>query len=121
MLKIDYVRFRELEKLTRIKAGSSADLDARLAKGKILEEVLKQDERTPWPMENQVLLLFALQHGVFEGLAPRQVHSTFTRFVEQLRIRRADLVDKLIDGKKMTEPLSKGFLDELNAFKNSAF
>ncbi len=120
MLKIDYVRFRELEKLTRIKAGSSADLDARLAKGKILEEVLKQDERLPWPMENQVLLLFALQHGLFEGLAPRQVQVTFTRFIEQLRIRRPDLVETLVDEKKMTEPLSKGLLDELNTFKNSA-
>jgi F-type H+-transporting ATPase subunit alpha len=120
MLKIDYVRFRELEKLTRIKAGSSADLDARLAKGKILEEVLKQDERAPWPMEEQVLLLFCLQHGLFDGLQPRRVQAVFTRFVEQLRIRRADLVDTLVEEKTMTEPLSKGLLDELNAFKDSA-
>ncbi len=120
MLKIDYVRFRELEKLTRIKAGSSADLDARLAKGKILEEVLKQDERAPWPMENQVLLLFALQNKLFEGVLPRQVQGVFARFIEQLRIRRPDLIDKLVEEKKMTETLSKGLLDELNTFKNSA-
>ncbi len=119
MLKIDYVRFRELEKLTRIKAGSSSDLDARLEKGKVLEEVLKQDERKPWPMEDQVLLLFALQNGLFTGVAPREVRPLTARFVEHLRLRRADLVEALVNGKTMTEMLAKGLLDELNAFKNT--
>jgi F-type H+-transporting ATPase subunit alpha len=119
MLKIDYVRFRELQKLTRIKAGSSPDLDARLMKGKILEEVLKQDYNAPVPMEEQVLLLFALQNGLFEGVKPPDVHSLNARFIERLRAKRPDLVDLLIAEKRMTETLSKGLLDELNAFKNS--
>ncbi len=119
MLKIDYVRFRELQKLTRIKAGSSSDLDARLMKGKILEEVLKQDYNAPVPMEEQVLLLFALQNGLFEGVQAHDVHSLNARFIERLRTKRSDLVDLLIAEKRMTETLSKGLLDELNAFKNS--
>ncbi len=119
MLKIDYVRFRELEKLTRIKAGSSSDLDARLAKGKVLEEVLKQDQNAPIPMEEQVLLLFALHNGLFEGISPREVQPRNARFIEHVRIRRPDLVETLVTGKKMTDELSKGLLDELHTFKNT--
>ena len=120
MLKIDYVRFRELEKLTRIKAGSSSDLDARLAKGKVLEEVLKQPERVPWPMEDQVLLLFALQNGLFNGVAPRDVYGLAGRFIDHVRLNRPELVETLIAEKTMTDALSKGLLHELDAFKNTA-
>ncbi|MFU8779591.1 MAG: F0F1 ATP synthase subunit alpha [Kiritimatiellia bacterium] len=119
MLKIDYVRYRELEKLTRIKAGGSADLEARLNKGKILEEVLKQKENAPVPMEDQVLLLFGLHNGLFEGVVPVQVRPMMARFMEHLRLRRADLVEELVQEKRMSETLHKGFLDELNSFKNS--
>ncbi len=120
MLKIDYVRFRELQKLTRIKAGSSADLDARMNKGKVLEEVLKQDERKPWTMEDQVLLLFGLQNGLFENVQPRDVHSQTARFLDHIHFKRADLVSALIEARKMTETLYKGLLDELTTFKNTA-
>jgi hypothetical protein len=47
------------------------------------------------------------------------VHSLNARFIERLRTKRSDLVDLLIAEKRMTETLSKGLLDELNAFKNS--
>ncbi len=120
MLKIDYVRHRELEKLTRIKAGGSADLEARLNKGKILEEVLKQKENAPVPMEEQVLLLFALQHGLFENLKPVEVRPFMARFMEHLRIKTPELIETLVEEKRMTEELSKGLEDELNAFKDSA-
>jgi F-type H+-transporting ATPase subunit alpha len=120
MLKIDYVRYRELEKLTRIKAGGSADLEERLNRGKILEEVLKQKENAPVPMEEQVLLLFGLHNNLFEGIPPAQVRPVMARFMEFLRRRRSDLIETLIDGKRMTDELNEGFLDELNAFKNTA-
>ncbi len=120
MLKIDYVRYRELEKLTRIKAGGSADLDARLNKGKILEEVLKQKENAPVPMEEQVLLLFALQHGLFETVLPQKVPSVMMQFLEYLQRRAPALIAQLIEEKQMTEDLSKGLENELNAFKDSA-
>lgn len=120
MLKIDYVRFRELEKLTRIKAGGSSDLDARLNKGKILEEVLKQDPNATVPMEEQVLLLFALQNGLFDGVSPKGVKPLNARFIEHLRIKHADLVEELVKSQTMSEELSRGFLDALEAFKSSA-
>ena len=119
MLKIDYVRYRELEKLTRIKAGGSSDLEARLNKGKVLEEVLKQKENAPVPMEEQVLLLFSLHNGLFESIPSVQVRPVMARFMEHLRLRRSDLVDALVEEKTMTEALHKGFLDELINFKNT--
>ena len=120
MLKIDYVRFKELEKLTRIKAGKSADVDARLRQGKILESVLKQDQNVPIAMEDQVMLLFGLQHNLFEDVVPRDVDMVGGRYIDAVRINRPEIVEQLVSGQKMTDEIEQGLKDELNKFKNSS-
>ena len=120
MLKIEYVRFKELEKLTRIKAGHSSDVDDRLQAGKILEEVLKQDQNKPVPMEEQVMLLFGLQHGLLKGVRPGDVGSTVERYIDAVRMRRPEIVEKLVEGKTMTEEIEQGLQDELDELQNSA-
>ena len=120
MLKIDYVRFKELEKLTRIKAGKSADVDARLRRGKILEAVLKQGQNAPVSMEDQIMLLFALQNKLFTNVNPADVDLIAGRFIDAVRINRPEIVEKLISGQKMTEEIEQGLKDELTKFQNSS-
>jgi len=119
MLKIEYVRFKELEKLTRIKAGHSSDIDHRLQQGKILEEVLKQDQNAPVPMEEQVMLLFGLQHGLLKDARPGDVHFLVKSFIALVRQRRPETVQKLVEGKRMTEEIERGLQDELDRFKDT--
>jgi F-type H+-transporting ATPase subunit alpha len=120
MLKIEYVRFKELEKLTRIKAGHSSDVDQRLRQGKILEEVLKQDQNKPVAMEDQVMLLFGLQHGLLKDAAPNEVNFLIDGFIEAVRLNQPELVEKLVAGKAMTEEIEQGLKDELSRFQDSA-
>ena len=120
MLKIEYVRFKELEKLTRIKAGHSSDVDDRLQQGKILEEVLKQDQNQPVPMEEQVMLLFGLQHGLLKGARPGDVSTIVERFISAVRASRPEIVEKLVEGRTMTEEIEQGLQDELDKFQDSA-
>jgi F-type H+-transporting ATPase subunit alpha len=120
MLKIDYVRFKELEKLTRIKAGKSADVDERLRQGKVLESVLKQDQNAPVAMEDQVMLLFALQNGLFKTVNPADVDMIANRFIDAVKINRPDVVEKLISNKTMTDEIRQGLEDELNKFQSAS-
>jgi len=120
MLKIDYVRFKELEKLTRLKAGKSTEVEERLRQGKILEEVLKQDQNHPVAMEDQVMLLFALHNGLFKEVNPADVHTVTANFIEAVRANRPEIVEKLVEGCTMTEEIEQGLKDELAKFQNSA-
>ncbi len=120
MLKIEYVRFKELEKLTRIKAGHSSDVDSRLRQGKILEEILKQDQNNPVAMEDQVILLYGLQHGLLDSAAPQDVASLINNFTEAVHVNQPELVQKLIECKTMTEEIEQGLQRELEQFQNSA-
>lgn len=118
MLKLDFIRYKELEKLTRIKAGVSPAVEARLKAGRVLEEVLKQDETQPVPMEEQVMVLYALQNGFLKDVEPIDVRGKLKQLMTQIRLNRADVVKKLIDGQEMTDEIREG-LDEQIARANS--
>jgi F-type H+-transporting ATPase subunit alpha len=119
MLKIEYVRFKELEKLTRIKAGHSSDIDDRLRQGKILEELLKQDQNSPVTMEDQVMLLFGLQHGLLKDTEPVEANNRVNRFIDLVRAKRPDVVQELIEGKTMTETVERGLQEVLEMCQES--
>ncbi len=119
-LKLEYVRHKELEKLTRIKAGTSGDVDIRLRQGKVLEEALKQDQNMPVPMEDQVIQLFGLQNGLLDGAAPAAVRGLLLRFVEFVHLQTPGVVEALVAGRKMTEAIQEGLHEQLKKFKTSA-
>jgi F-type H+-transporting ATPase subunit alpha len=73
-LRLEYVRFEELQRLARLKAaGQSEEAEKELAKGRILYELLKQDRDMPVPMEAQVLMFFAYSKGVLVDLDASEV------------------------------------------------
>jgi len=113
MLQLEFVRFKELEKLTRIKAGVSADVEKRLRRGKVLEEILKQEPNNPIPMEEQVIVLFALQNGFLQETDPPNVKAKLANLVKQIRRSRPDLIEELINGRQMTDKIKEGFHEEL--------
>jgi F-type H+-transporting ATPase subunit alpha len=120
MLQLEFVRYKELEKLTRIKAGASPDVQKRLRKGRVLEEVLKQAENRPVPMVDQVMILFALQNGFLDDVEPLEVRDRLNALIEQIRMSRPDLVKELIAGREMTDQIREGLHDELRRFVGSA-
>jgi F-type H+-transporting ATPase subunit alpha len=120
MLQLEFVRFKELEKLTRIKAGASPDVQKRLKKGRVLEEVLKQSENQPVPMVDQVMILFALQNGFLDDVEPAEVRARLNALIAQIRKSRPDLVKELIAGRELTDQIREGLLDELRRFGGSA-
>jgi len=120
MLQLEFVRFKELEKLTRIKAGVSRDVERRLRRGRVLEEVLKQDQNAPTPMEEQVIVLYAFQSGFLSKLEPADVQGLMKRLMSQIRKKRPDLVQDLIQNKEMTDEIKEGLDEQIARFSDSS-
>ncbi|MFC1497273.1 F0F1 ATP synthase subunit alpha [Verrucomicrobiota bacterium] len=116
MLKMDYIRHKELEKMTRIKAGVSGGVEERLKKGKCLEELLKQDENLPVAMEDQVILLFALENGFFKNIEPVNMKDRCERLLEQVHKKCPDVVKNLIESKQITDEIKEVLNNELARF-----
>ena len=50
-MKLDYLQFLELEVFTRFGSRLEASMEAKIARGRVLRELLKQDRLSPLPIE----------------------------------------------------------------------
>jgi F-type H+-transporting ATPase subunit alpha len=119
MLQLEFVRYKELERLTRIKAGVSADVEKRLRRGKILEELLKQDANCPVPLFDQVVTVFALQNGFFTDIEPVDVRPRLERLLAQVHQQRPDIAQEMIQTRMMSDKIKEGLNEQLARFPNT--
>ncbi|MEI8138524.1 MAG: F0F1 ATP synthase subunit alpha [bacterium] len=120
ILRLEYIQYKELEKLTRIKAGVSAAVEKRLQKGKVVAEILKQDKNAPVPIEHQVIILYALANGFMENLKPDQVGAYQAGVLAKIKAERPDLIQDLIHKKDLTEQIKEGIHEQLTAYGDGA-
>lgn len=119
-LKLEFVRYKELEKLTRIKAGVSEEVERRLREGRCLEEMLKQDENQPMPMEEQVIILYAFTNGFLHGMNPADVKDRMNKLVMSVRTVCPALVAELIRTRTLSDEMKEALHEQLTRFSNSA-
>lgn len=72
-MKLDYLQFLELEVFTRFGARLEASVEARLRRGRVLRELLKQERRAPLPIEYQLAWLTAFNEGRLDGRLPEEI------------------------------------------------
>ena len=116
ILRLEYIQFKELEKLTRIKAGVSEAVEKRLRKGRVVAEVLKQDKNSPVPVEEQVVILYALTNGFMEHLLPQNVAAFNRGLIAKVRAERPDLIKSLVERKDLGEDIKEGLHQQLTAY-----
>lgn len=68
-MKLDYLQFLELEAFTRFGQRLEASMEARISRGRLLREILKQDRLKPLSSLFQIAWLTAFNAGLFNKLA----------------------------------------------------
>ena len=67
-MKLDFLQFLELEVFTRFGARLEAGVAAKIQRGRLLRELLKQERLAPLSPEQQLAWLIAYNEGLFDGL-----------------------------------------------------
>ncbi len=120
MLQLEFVRYKELEKLTRIKAGMSADVEKRLLRGKVLEEALKQEQNDPVAMEDEVVTLYALQHGFLDDTAPENVRHELQSLISLVHLNCPEVLEELRQGQELSDSIKEGFDEQIARYRATA-
>lgn len=81
-MKLDYLQFLDLEVFTRFGARIEASMEAKIKRGRVLREVLKQDRLAPRPIEFQMAWLTAFNRGWLDDLAAADVPAALDRLAE---------------------------------------
>jgi F-type H+-transporting ATPase subunit alpha len=72
-MKLDYLQFLELEVFTRFGARLEASVEAKIKRGRVLRELLKQDRLRPLPIEFHLAWLTGFELGLFDRVAAESI------------------------------------------------
>ncbi len=72
-IKLEYLQFLELESFSRFGQKLEASMEARIKRGRLLRELLKQDRLVPESSAFQLAWLIAYNDGLFDSLQPAQI------------------------------------------------
>lgn len=68
-LRLEYLQYKELVRMTQLKTTLSDEASARLRRGDVITELLMQYKHEPASIEEQVIHLFALKLGILDPLS----------------------------------------------------
>jgi len=93
-MKLDYLQFLELEVFTRFGARLEASIEAKIRRGRMLREVLKQDRLFPLPVEFQMAWMIAHNEGLLEGLPSGEIPTILDHLAEWVKTSGLSVDDK---------------------------
>src|SRR4051812_7226392 len=117
-LRLDLAQFRELEAFAQFGSELDKATQAALARGERMVATLNQPQYSPWPMEEQVVALFAGNEGYLDKIPVPQV----PRFREELREHlraEASLYKTIRESGDLAEETDKALRAELDKFSNT--
>ena len=114
-LKIDLAQYRDLEAFAMFASDLDAASKQQLNRGARLMELLKQSQYSPFPMEEQVVSVWAGTKGKFDDIEVEDVRDFESQLLEHLRHNGGVLEAIRTSGKfeSSTEEELSGILDQV--------
>ena len=117
-LKLDLAQYRELEAFAQFGSELDPSTQRTLARGERMVATLNQPQYQPWPLEEQVVAIFAGINGYLDDIPPAQV----PRFQQELREylgSEGSLYDEIREGKDLPDELQEKAKAEIEKFKET--
>ena len=98
-LKLDQAQFRELEAFAKFGSDLDDATKAILDKGSKNVEILKQNQNSPLPVEEQVAMVFVGTKDLLKNVPVNKVREFEVEYLDYLRAKHADTLASLKNGK----------------------
>ncbi|MGB6454575.1 MAG: F0F1 ATP synthase subunit alpha [Streptosporangiaceae bacterium] len=117
-LKLSLSQYRDLEAF----ASFSSDLDqasrAQLDRGARLVELLKQPQYSPYPVERQVVSLWAGTDGYLDDVPVEDVRRFESEFLEDIQLSHAGIYDAIRETGELSDDTVVALKDAINEFRS---
>jgi F-type H+-transporting ATPase subunit alpha len=97
-LRLELSQYRELEAFAQFGSDLDADTQATLNRGARLVEALNQDERSPWPIEDQVAAIYSGTGGYLDRIKVERIREFHEMMLQRLHSESSDLMDQIAEG-----------------------
>jgi len=114
-LKLELAQYRSLEAFAMFASDLDAASRAQLARGARLTELLKQPQYSPYPVEEQVVSIWAGTNGKLDEIDVEEVLKFESELLEHLR-RNSKILDKIRKSEKLEDDVKDELEKEVDKF-----
>ena len=104
-LRLELAQYRELLAFSQFGSDLDADAKRRLAKGKRLYEILKQDQYQPMDVEKQIIILYATVNDFLSDIEVNKIRKFESGLLEHIDTHHRDLLELITDKKTLTDEI----------------
>jgi F-type H+-transporting ATPase subunit alpha len=116
-LRISLSQYRELEAFAAFASDLDAASRAQLDRGARLVELLKQPQYAPFPVEEQVVSLWAGGNGYLDDVPIEDISRFETDFLDFLRRQQAGLLTAIRESRDLAEDTATALKDAIEDFR----
>ena len=119
-LRLDMASFRELAAFAQFGSDLDKSTQAQLNRGLHLQEILKQPQYDPMPLESQVIVIYAGTRGYADQISLDAMRRWETDLIRFMETSHPEIGREIAEQKRITEENEARLRDALQAF-NSAW
>jgi len=117
-IKLELAQYREMAAFAQFASDLDASTQRLLARGERLTELLKQDQYSPMPVEEQVVSIFAGVNGYLDGMPVADITRYEQEMLSEVRANGADILDKIRTEQAISDETNSKLSAFLDDFAN---
>jgi len=118
-LRIDMATYRELAAFALMSSDLDKSTQAQLTRGQRMQEILKQPQYEPMPLENQVMVIFAGTNGYADAVPLERMKKWESDLIRNLMISAPELGKDIAEKKQITPETEQKLRAALEVFQST--
>ncbi len=115
-MKLSLAQYRELESFAQLSTELPQEMHRILLRGKIILELLKQDNLHPLSFEKLAILMYAVQNGYFDDFNLQDIRLVESKLIDYLENDCSSLLAQIREVKDLTDDIEIAIKNALQNF-----
>jgi len=116
-LRLDLAQFRELEAFAQFGSELDPATQKQLSRGARIVEILKQPQYRPMPVQQQVMIIFAVTNGLLDDVDVAKVRAWESGFHDFIAAQHAGLAEEIRTKKALSDDLQARLRKAIEQYK----
>jgi len=116
-IRVELAQFRELQAFAQFGSELDAETKESLAQGERIQQVLKQYQYQPMPIEKQVVVIYAVTRKHFLDIPVHQVMDFEKGLLEYMDTKYADVLAAIKKSKSLSDKTEADIIKAIGEFK----
>ena len=112
-LKLMMAQYRELAAFAQFASDLDVETKKTIERGKRIQEVIKQPQYQPMPIEEQVVILYAVNNGYLDGYEVEEITKVEKELLSKAKTGLKEVLSAIKDKGEISEPDEKKLIDFL--------